>query len=66
MRWALYGRVVSSIHPANGVVGTICRVGLRSFATKQEGRAAKHKAIANQIAERTRPSTLRFFVKKLP
>jgi hypothetical protein len=66
MRWALFGRVVWSIHPANGVVGTIYRVGLRTFATKQEGRAAKHEMIADQIVERMRPVTLRYFVKKLP
>ena len=65
MRWGLFGKVVSSIHPANGVVGTIWRCGMRSFATKQEGRAAKNRAIADQIAETTRPCTLRFFVKKL-
>ena len=60
--YGLYGRIVASCY---GGVGTVVRIGFRTFATKQDGRAAKHIAINNQIGEPFAPTYFRYFVAKI-
>jgi hypothetical protein len=65
MKWALFGRVVS-VHPGTSTeIGSVWRIGLRTFASKQEARAAKNEKIREQIYERNRSVTYRFFAAKV-
>lgn len=54
--WGVFGRDAD---------GRVWRVGMGRYATKQEARAAKHRAIRSQQGDPFRPRPLRFFAARI-